>query len=59
MINWFYLLYVYIRDIYRYYSWKCMDCGANLSCHPLTARGDVCCKCFDEFDGLSIDELLR
>lgn len=44
--------------LYRWLFWRCMDCGAKLEPHPLTARGDVCQKCFDDFNGMTIEELM-
>ena len=42
----------WIRMWFKY----CMDCGVKL---PNTYnRGDVCQKCFDEFDGLTIEEIM-
>jgi hypothetical protein len=42
---------------YRWLFWRCMDCGAKLESHPLSARGDVCQKCFDDFNGMTAEEL--
>lgn len=44
--------------IKRWYRWlfrRCMDCGCKLP--KSFVRGDVCRKCFDDFDGLTIDEI--
>lgn len=44
-----------IRQATRYLLNQCIDCG-----WPLTKeynRGDICKKCFDKFDGMTIKEL--
>lgn len=42
----------WFRFLFRY----CMDCGVKLD--KTYNRGDVCKKCFDEFDGMTLDELM-
>lgn len=46
MKNWF-------RWLFRY----CMDCGIKLD--KTYNRGDVCKKCFDDFNGMILEELWR
>jgi len=33
-----------------------MDCGIKLT--PDYNRGDVCAKCFDEFNGMTLEEII-
>jgi hypothetical protein len=40
------------RALYRFVMKRCLDCGGKV-----TRRGDVCKKCFDAFNGLSVEEL--
>lgn len=43
----------------RWFRWLfkcCMDCGIKLPSEY--DRGDVCQKCFDEFNGMTLEELL-
>lgn len=45
----------------RYFTWRfitkrCMDCGIRLK--GSYDHGDVCEKCFDEFNGLTIEEII-
>ena len=41
--------------LYRFLFKKCIDCGVKLPKN--FNRGDVCSKCFDDFDGLTMEEL--
>ena len=41
---------------YRWLFRNCMDCGIKLD--KSYNRGDVCQKCFNDFDGLTIEELI-
>ena len=44
-----------LLKLYRYIFRHCMDCGIKLSCD--FSRGDVCTKCFDNFNGVTLKEL--
>jgi len=47
--------------IVRWYRWlfkRCMDCGVKLKSEK-SDRGDVCPKCFDDFNGLTIEEIIN
>lgn len=46
-----------IVRIYRWLFRCCMDCGVKLG--ERGSRGEVCPKCFDEFDGMTIEELMQ
>ena len=49
-----------MNTILNWYRWlfrHCMDCGVKLT--PEYNRGDVCSKCFDEFCGLTIEEMTQ
>lgn len=46
-----------MRSWFRWLFKICMDCGVKLP--PSYNRGDVCKKCFDEFNGLTIDEIVE
>jgi len=46
-----------LKRWYRFLSRRCMDCGAKL--HKPSNRGDVCVECYDDFDGMTLDELCR
>ena len=37
---------------------KCADCGEEWDRTPLCEDGDVCQKCFDEFNGMTIEDML-
>ena len=41
----------WLRWLFRY----CMDCGNKLG--KTYNRGDVCKKCFDDFNGATLDEI--
>ncbi len=46
--------------ILKWFRWLfrcCLDCGTKLDKHY--NRGDVCWKCFDEFEGLTTEELIN
>lgn len=46
--------------VVRWYRWlcrRCMDCGVKLD--QSYDRGDVCKKCFDDFNGMTLEELCR
>lgn len=45
-----------LKNWYRWLFRKCMDCGVQLD--KSYDRGDVCQTCFDNFNGMTIDELL-
>lgn len=46
-----------MKKLFRWLFRRCMDCGVKLD--KQSNRGDVCQKCFDEFDGLTIEELME
>lgn len=44
----------------KWYRWlfrRCMDCGYRLN--NSYDRGDVCKTCFDNFNGLEIDQIIE
>ena len=45
----------WIQAKYRWLFKRCMDCGIKLSSEY--DRGDVCSHCFDDFNGITIEEL--
>lgn len=45
-----------ITRIWRWLLKHCMDCGVKLPSDY--NRGDVCKKCYDEFDGLTLEEII-
>lgn len=48
-----------MKTIIIWYRWlfrRCMDCDIKLN--KSYNRGDVCQKCFDEFNGATLEELL-
>ena len=49
-------MFAKIKYYFRYIFRKCLDCGKQLS--KKYYRGDVCKKCFDNFNGLTITEML-
>ena len=44
----------FILAVYRWIFRKCMDCG-----EPWENRGEVCTKCFDNFNGATIEEIIN
>lgn len=40
---------------YRFFRKRCLDCGAKLE--KYNERGDVCEKCYDNFNGITVEEL--
>lgn len=47
-----------MKNWLRWLFWRCMDCGAKLD-EPTYNRGDVCKKCFDDFDGMTLEEMMK
>ena len=45
-----------ILSIIRFYLFRCLDCGIKL--RNSNNYGDVCQKCFDDFDGVTIEEIM-
>lgn len=43
---------LWYRTIFR----RCLDCGVKLT--PDYGKGDVCSKCFGDFNGVFIHEIL-
>lgn len=43
----------WLRRLFRH----CMDCGVKLD--KTYNRGDVCKKCFDDFNGMTLEELMK
>lgn len=42
--------------IWRWILHRCVDCGAKIE--NKHSRGEVCSICFDNFNGLTIEELI-
>lgn len=45
-----------MRKWFRWLFRLCLDCGAKLE--KVYSRNDVCRKCFDDFNGATIEDLL-
>lgn len=48
------------EQMMKWFRWcfkYCMDCGVKLPSNY--NRGDVCQKCFDDFNGMTIEELMQ
>ena len=45
-----------LLNAWRWLSRRCVDCGVKLD--GTYARGDVCKKCFDDFNGVTLEGLL-
>lgn len=45
-----------IKAWFRWLFRCCIDCGIKLD--KSYSRGDVCCKCFNEFNGIALEELI-
>jgi protein-arginine kinase activator protein McsA len=45
------------NKMFRWLFKRCMDCGSKLT--STYKRGDVCDECYDDFDGLTVEEMLE
>lgn len=61
-MDWSYVRYFWKRltlwNLSCYWTNRCADCGCYISKFRVSKLTEVCPKCFDEWDGATIEEII-